>query len=35
MFYFDKYPLISQKWVDYILFKDAILLIKNKEHLTK
>jgi hypothetical protein len=27
--------LISQKWSDYILFKQAIVLIKNKEHLTK
>lgn len=35
MSHFDKYPLISQKWADYILFKDAILLIKNKEHLTR
>lgn len=34
MSHFDEYPLISQKWADYILFKDAILLIKNKEHLT-
>ena len=33
--HFDKYPLISQKAGDYILFKDAISLIKTKEHLTK
>ena|ERR1700744_3273477 len=33
--HFDKYPLISQKWTDYILFQDAFLLIKNKEHLTR
>lgn len=26
--HFDKYPLLGQKWVDYKLFKDAILLIK-------
>lgn len=35
MSHLDKYPLISQKWADYILFKDAILLIKNKEHLNR
>ena len=33
--HFDTYPLISQKWSDYKLFKQAVLLIKNKEHLTK
>jgi hypothetical protein len=33
--HFDTYPLISQKWADYKLFKQAITLIKNKEHLTK
>ena len=33
--HFDKYPLLSQKWADYKLFKDGILLIKNKEHLSK
>ena len=33
--HFEKYPLISQKWSDYELFKLAILLLKNKEHLTK
>ena len=32
--HFDKYPLISQKWADYELFKSAVSLIKNKEHLT-
>ena len=31
----DKYPLISQKWADYFLFKQAFLLISRKEHLTK
>jgi hypothetical protein len=30
----DKYPLITQKWSDYELFKQALLIIKNKEHLT-
>ncbi len=33
--HFEKYPLISQKWSDLELFKLAISLLKNKEHLTK
>jgi hypothetical protein len=33
--HFDDYPLISQKYADYILFRKAVLLIRNKEHLTK
>nr|YP_010722997.1 homing endonuclease [Leptographium procerum]WDW21002.1 homing endonuclease [Leptographium procerum]WDZ67184.1 homing endonuclease [Leptographium procerum] len=33
--HFDKFPLLSQKWADYTLFKNAIILIKNKEHLNK
>lgn len=33
--HFEKYPLLSQKWADYKLFKDAISLIKNKEHLNR
>jgi hypothetical protein len=33
--YFDKYPLITQKYADYQLFKQAFLLIDNKEHLTE
>lgn len=32
--HFDNYPLITKKHVDYILFKETINLIKNKEHLT-
>ena len=32
--HFDTYPLLSQKWADYKLFKDAISLIRDKEHLT-
>jgi hypothetical protein len=32
--HFDTYPLLSQKGADYKLFKDAISLIRNKEHLT-
>lgn len=33
-YHFDKYPLISQKWSDYHLFKMGVDLIKSKEHLT-
>lgn len=33
--HFDKYPLITQKRVDYELFKQAFYLISRKEHLTK
>ena len=33
--HFEKYPLISQKWSDFELFKLAISLLKNKEHLTE
>jgi hypothetical protein len=33
--HFDKYPLITQKWADYQLFKQAFELISRKEHLTK
>jgi hypothetical protein len=32
--HFDKYPLTTQKWSDYQLFKQAFELIKLKEHLT-
>jgi hypothetical protein len=32
--HFDKYPLITQKWADYQLFKQAFSLIQAKEHLT-
>lgn len=31
--HFDKYPLITQKLADYLLFKQAVELIKRKEHL--
>ena len=27
--------MLGQKWADYSLFKDAVQLIKNKEHLNK
>ena len=33
--HFDKYPLITQKLKDYLLFKKAFYLISQKEHLTK
>ena len=32
--FFDNYQLITQKWADYILFKEAYELILNKQHLT-
>jgi len=31
--HFDKYPLVSAKIVDYILFKEAFNIIKSQEHL--
>ena len=32
--HFDQYPLITKKWADYLLFKEALELIKEKKHLT-
>ena len=32
--HFNKYPLITQKFGDYLLFREVIELMKNKEHLT-
>jgi hypothetical protein len=32
--HFDNYPLVSKKKADYELFKEIVLLVKNKEHLT-
>jgi hypothetical protein len=32
--HFDNYPLISKKYADYLLFKKAVHLIRNKEHLS-
>ena len=32
--HFDKYPLITQKRADYILFKQVVELVKCKKHLT-
>lgn len=31
--HFDKYPLITQKKADYLLFKEVVNLLKQKEHL--
>ena len=33
--HFDKYPLLTQKQADYLLFKSAFEIIRNKEHLTQ
>jgi hypothetical protein len=33
--HFEKYPLITQKLADYLLFRDVVNLMINKEHLTK
>lgn len=32
--HFDIYPLITQKYGDYLLFREAVTLIQRKEHLT-
>lgn len=32
--HFDKYPLITKKLADYLLFKQSVVLIEKKEHLT-
>ena len=32
--YFNKYPLITQKLGDYLLFREVVELMNNKEHLT-
>jgi hypothetical protein len=32
--FFDKYSLITKKYADYLLFKQAVNLVINKEHLT-
>jgi LAGLIDADG endonuclease len=32
--HFDSFPLITQKWYDYQLFKQAFVLVKSKQHLT-
>ena len=33
--HFDKYPLITKKQADYLLFRSAYEIIKNKQHLTE
>jgi len=33
--HFDKYPLITQKLADYLLFREVVVLMKSKEHLTQ
>ena len=33
--HFTKYPLLTQKRVDFVLFKEAIELLVNKKHLTE
>ena len=33
--HFDKYPLITQKLADYLLFKQFVEILSRKEHLTK
>lgn len=33
--HFDKYPLISQKYADYLLWKEIILMMQRKEHITE
>jgi hypothetical protein len=32
--HFDNYPLITQKWSDYQLFKQVVNLMNHREHLT-
>lgn len=33
--HFEKYPLITKKWADYQLFRQALMLVRQKEHLTQ
>jgi hypothetical protein len=33
--HFDNYPLLTKKFGDYTLFKEAYYIMLNKEHLTK
>lgn len=33
--HFDKYPLVTKKFEDYLLFRQAYVMLKNKEHLTE
>lgn len=33
--HFDKYPLITVKFSDYLLFREVVMMMKQGEHLTK
>ena len=33
--HFDNYPLLTQKYGDYLLFREVIMLMQGKEHLTR
>lgn len=33
--HFDKYPLITQKLLDYLIFRKIVIMMRNKEHLTE
>lgn len=33
--HFDKYPLISKKQADYLLFREIVMIMERKEHLSK
>jgi hypothetical protein len=33
--HFDKYPLITQKQADYLLFREIVMIMERKEHLSK
>lgn len=33
--HFEKYPLITQKWADYELFKSVVGLVESQEHVTE
>jgi hypothetical protein len=32
--HFDNYPLLTKKYADFLLFKSAVFLLKDKKHLT-
>lgn len=33
--FFDRYPLLGVKYLDYLIFSEVVELMKNKAHLTK
>ena len=35
MDHFDKYPLMTEKWSDFQLFKQVFILFLSSEHLTE